>query len=262
MKIAVMLKQVPLKAAGMDMVRGVILRGQTEKTLNPFDKPALEAALRLREESCSLDVYTMGPSSAANVLKSAFELGADRSFLLCDARFSGADTYATSYALAQAAKLNGGYDLIVCGDRTTDGSTGQCPASLAAHLNIPFCGQVVSIESLHRDSVELTRSSGGKNITISLRLPCVISVAEGKYELRLPSLKSKLAAAKKEYTLLTPDMFGDADPSHYGQSGSFTRVAKVYPARQTKQSAAKKLSPHEASALIVGEAARVKGGAL
>ena len=73
--------------------------------LNPVDKQAIEAALRLKEAySANITAITMGPSKSLEVLKEAIALGVDDAAILTDSKFSGSDTCATSRVLAAAVK--------------------------------------------------------------------------------------------------------------------------------------------------------------
>ena len=117
MNILVCVKQVPDTAEiHMDPSTNTLVRTGVPSIVNPFDKNALEAAVRLREQhGGSVTTITMGPLQATQALRECYALGADRMVLLTDRRFGGADTYATSYVLAQAAKALGPFDLILCG---------------------------------------------------------------------------------------------------------------------------------------------------
>ena len=106
MNILVCIKQVPdTTEIRMDPKTNTLIRAGVPSTVNPFDKYALEAAVQLREALGGIvTAMTMGPAQAAQALRECYALGADRMVLVSDRRFGGADTYATSYTLAQAVR--------------------------------------------------------------------------------------------------------------------------------------------------------------
>ena len=229
MRIAICIKQVPLTSEGrMDENRGTLLRDGLSKIMNPYDAAALEAALRIKNQSGgTADVFTMGPESAEQVLTDAFSVGVDSGYLVSDGCFSGADVFATSYTLAQALTAVGGYDIIVCGAKTTDGSTGQTGASIAAQLNMPYVGRVDEIEGQDEKSIRVWQSIGQTRSLVSVSFPCVLSVERDNFVLRMPTLKQRLSASQKKAQRIRLSDLRDNDARSYGQSGSFTRVERI-----------------------------------
>ena len=231
MKIAICIKQVPgTTAVEVDPVTGTLKRDGVESKLNPCDLYALETALRLKE-SCgaSLTAVTMGPPQAQSILREAFMMGVDEALLVSDRKFAGADVLSTSYTLAQALECAGPFDLIICGRQTTDGDTAQVGPELAELLNIPHAANVTEIHSLDAGKLRATMLLPGSFMQISMKLPALISVDETIAEPRLPSYKLKLATADREIKVLSLKDFADTDENHYGQSGSPTRVIRVFP---------------------------------
>ena len=104
MKILVCVKQVPdTTEVRIDRETNTLQREDVPSILNPFDRHALEAALRVKERcGGTVSVLTMGPLQAQEVLKECLALGADEAVLLSDKAFAGADTLATSRTLAAA----------------------------------------------------------------------------------------------------------------------------------------------------------------
>ncbi|MBI5442536.1 MAG: electron transfer flavoprotein subunit beta/FixA family protein, partial [Deltaproteobacteria bacterium] len=125
----VFVKQVPdTKNISGDAMKpdGTVNRGALPAIFNPEDLNALELALSLKDRyGGHVAVCTMGPHAAAAVLRHALYMGADEAILLTDRKFAGADTLATSYALACAARKFGPFDLILCGRQALDGDTAQ-----------------------------------------------------------------------------------------------------------------------------------------
>ena len=133
LNILVCVKQVPdINLVKMDPVTGSLIRAGVPAILNPLDANALEAAVRVKEaHGGTVTVITMGPDMAKEALRECLAAGADRAVLLSDRAFANADTLATSYVIASAAKLLGAFDLIFCGKESLDGATGQMGSQLA-----------------------------------------------------------------------------------------------------------------------------------
>lgn len=195
MNILVCIKQVPdTTEIRMDPKTNTLIRAGVPSTVNPFDKYALEAAVQLREAlGGTVTAMTMGPAQAAQALRECYALGADRMVLVSDRCFGGADTYATSYTLAQAVRALGGFDLILCGRQAIDGDTAQVGPMLAEHLGLPqlTCACAITIE----DGAIRIRQEGERAYRV-LRapLPAVVTVVKAINEPRLPNVMRKLQA--------------------------------------------------------------------
>lgn len=133
LQMLVCVKQVPdVDQMKMDPETGTLIRAGVPAILNPLDANALSAALSVKESwGGEITLITMGPPNAEAVLRECLAVGADRAILVTDRAFGNADTLATSYSIASAAKQYGKYDLIFCGKETLDGATGQMGAQLA-----------------------------------------------------------------------------------------------------------------------------------
>ena len=231
MKIAICIKQVPgTTAVEVDPVTGTLKRDGVESKLNPCDLYALETALRLKE-SCGahLTAVTMGPPQAESILREAFMMGVDEALLVSDRKFGGSDVLSTSYTLAQALQSCGPFDLIICGRQTTDGDTAQVGSELAELMQIPHAANITAIHKASDKSVSASTLLPGSLMKITLKLPALIAVDETIAEPRLPSYKLKLATADRQIKVLSLADFSDKDANHYGQSGSPTRVVRVFP---------------------------------
>jgi len=117
MNIAVCIKQVPdAKDVRLDPKTNTMSREGVASIMNPFDRHALEEAVRIREQNGGKVVaISMGPPQAAETLREAIACGADEAVLVSDRAFAGADTWATTYTLAKAIGAVGVFDLILCG---------------------------------------------------------------------------------------------------------------------------------------------------
>lgn len=237
MKIAVCVKQVPAYSDGMmDPETGVMLRAGLESILNVYDLPAVETALKIKEEvGATVDIFTMGPPKASAVIKETFSMGADRGYLLSDRKFSGADVLATSYTLMQGMKSIQDYDLILCGKQTTDGDTAQVSGAIAKWFNIPHINWVTKIINVENDSISVSQTMEEEIITVKVPYPCLLSVERSIFIPRMPSLKLKIAAKKKDIQTLSFDHMQDKEEMHYGLKGSATKVEKIFTASKTKK---------------------------
>ena len=166
MKIIVLAKQVPdTRNVGKDAMKedGTINRAVLPAIFNPEDLNALEQALRLKEQhpGTTVTILTMGPGRAAEIIREGLYRGADDGYLLTDRAFAGADTLATSYALAMAIRKIGSYDLIIGGRQAIDGDTAQVGPQVAEKLGltqITYTEEIVKIENTrrHRDGRSAT----------------------------------------------------------------------------------------------------------
>jgi len=178
MKIIVFAKQVPdTTEVKVDPIKGTLIRDGVKSIMNPEDKNALEAALRLKEShNATVTVITMGPPAAEAILRESFAMGADEAYLITDALYAGADTLVTSMILAKAAELVG-YDLILTGRQAIDGDTAQVGIEIAEHLGIPVVAYATDI-SISGDSIIVKREIDNRVEVISTRMPCVITCSK------------------------------------------------------------------------------------
>lgn len=229
MHIVVPIKQVPETSnVKMDPETGTMLRTAVEGIINPLDLFAIEAALRLREiKGGTVTAISMGPPKAESALRDALAMGCDQAVLLCDRRFAGSDTWATAYTLGLAIQKLVPFDLIVCGERATDGETGQVGPGIAAYLDLPLATYVSQVIEAGDDFLRLERMVEGGREQVWSSLPMVIAVLKEVGAPRLGTVRSKLQARKVEIPTWGPDDVG-CNEEWIGLKGSPTRVVKVY----------------------------------
>jgi electron transfer flavoprotein alpha subunit len=228
LRIIVPIKQVPETGkARMDEATGTIRREGVESIVNPLDLYAIETALRLRERcGGTVTALSMGPASAQAALREAVAMGADDAVLLSHRDFAGSDTWATAYALSQAVRRLAAFDLIVCGERATDGDTGQVGPALAAFLDLPPLTYVSAIEDLSDGRVRARRLVENGYEVVSSSLPCLLTVVKEVAQPRLPTLRGKRRARTIDLPVWGPDDIG-AERDRIGLNGSPTRVVKI-----------------------------------
>lgn len=230
LSLVVLIKQVPdMEKVKFDAEKGKIDRRSAKAEVNPFDLNALESALRIKEElGGKITTISMGPPQAESALRDALAMGADRAILLTDKKFAGADTLATSYSLASAIKKVGNFDLILCGEKTVDGDTGQVGPEVAQHLGIPHISYVSEINDVSKEKILVISDMLGHYYLMESRLPALIAVTKDINVPRLPTLRDKLKARKAMVERWTAEDLADvADISRFGFSGSSTIVSRI-----------------------------------
>lgn len=234
--MVVCVKQVPdASEVRVDPATNNLIREGVPSIMNPYDRHAIEAAIRLREAvGGHITALSMGPPQAEEVLREAIALGVDEAVLVCDRAFAGSDTLATSYTLALAIKKLGPVDLVLCGQQSIDGETAQVGPELAEHLGFAQCSYVRALGKLAEGALEVERAAEDGYERVRLLLPAVLTVMKELNEPRLPSLKGMLRAKKAELRIWTAADL-EADPSRIGQSGSPTRVVGVFAPQQEKK---------------------------
>lgn len=254
MRIIVPIKQVPeTSSVRMDPETGTIVREGSEAVVNPLDLYAIEAALRLKEEHGGrVDVVSMGPRRAEVAIREAIAMGCDDGYLVSDKKFGGADTWATSYVLAQVIRGMGAFDLIVAGERATDGDTGQVGPGIASWLDLPcatYVARVAGGASAEVPSGGASRGGAGGIAApgaleverlieegyqrLEVSLPALITVVKEIATPRLPTLAGKKRAMRAEVTLIDRDGV-EVEPSYIGLKGSPTRVVRIRTPKVTR----------------------------
>ena len=183
LKIVVLAKQVPdTRNVGKDAMtaEGTVNRAALPAIFNPEDLNALEQALRLKDAhpGSTVTILTMGPGRAAEVIREGLFRGADTGYLLTDRAFAGADTLATSYALATAIKKIGEYDIIIGGRQAIDGDTAQVGPQVAEKLGltqITYAEEILDV-NLADKRITVKRHIDGGVETVEGPLPIVITV--------------------------------------------------------------------------------------
>jgi len=229
MNIIVCIKQVPdTKDVRLDPKTNTMAREGVESIMNPFDRHALEEAVRLKEErGGTVTAVSMGPPQAEAVLREAISCGADDGVLVSDRAFAGADTWATSYTLARAVSTLGTFDLVLCGKQAIDGDTAQVGPGLACQLDRPYVTCVQKIRSVDDGSMVVERMMDDGYDVVRLPLPALLTVVKDINEPRVPSLKGKMKAKKAEIRVLTAADIG-AENQYIGLAGSPTQVVSVF----------------------------------
>jgi len=229
MNIVVCIKQVPdAKDVRLDPKTNTLAREGVQSIINPYDRHALEEAVRLKEKySGNVTVLTMGPPQAEEILREAIACGADEAVLVSDRAFAGSDTWATTYTLAKAIEKVGNPDLILCGKQAIDGDTAQVGPGLAVRMGIPYVTCIRKISEYSDDTFVVERMMDDGYDELEVKKPVLFTVVKEINEPRFPSLKGKMKAKKVSINTLTADDL-DADLSLLGLAGSPTKVVRVF----------------------------------
>lgn len=231
LKIVVLAKQVPdTRCVGKDAMNadGTINRSALPAIFNPEDLNALEQALRLKDAhpGSTVTMLTMGPGRAAEIIREGLYRGADNGYLLTDRAFAGADTLATSYALATAIRKIGEYDIIVGGRQAIDGDTAQVGPQIAEHLDLPLISYAQDIK-VEGDSVIVQRQYDDRYHVLKAKMPCVITALSELNEPRYMTPGGIFDAYDAEITTWGRKDLKDVDDSNLGLAGSPTQIAKA-----------------------------------
>jgi len=256
LKIVVLAKQVPdTRNVGKDAMtaEGTVNRAALPAIFNPEDLNALEQALRLKEQhpGSTVGILTMGPPRAGEIIRQGLYRGADTGWLLTDRLFAGADTLATSYALATAIKKIGDVDIVIGGRQAIDGDTAQVGPQVAQKLGLNQVTYAEEILKVEDGKATIRRIIDGGVETVEAPLPVVVTVNGSaapcrpqnaklvmKYKRATCPLERTTAGDNSKYNYLyeerpyltlnqwsVADVDGDAEQC--GLSGSPTKVKAV-----------------------------------
>jgi electron transfer flavoprotein beta subunit len=224
-----------VKAVVTRAPRGRLVRTEENSRLNPFDLPALEAALRLKAEAgARVTALSMGPPAARIVLAEALAMGADGAVLACDPAFAGADTLATAMTLAAAVTKSAPFDLLLFGTRTADSDTGQVGPQTATILGLPLVTGVARFERTAA-GIAGVRTLDQWEEEFAVEFPAALTIrpeAAPPRDIGLAGLAAAFGAERVE-TLALADLALDA--AQTGEAGSPTRVRSMRPVRRERR---------------------------
>lgn len=177
--------------------------------ISVYDRNAIEEAVRLQERhGGSVAAVTVAPASAKQCLKDALSRGADKAYFVNDPSFVDLDPSQTASLLAAAIKARIAFDLIICGEGSSDVYAQQVGPALAEKLAIPcatYANRLTYVESERRVVADRKLDDGIE--TVSMPLPALVTILPATNTPRIPSLKQVLGAAKKPVQSITlPDL--------------------------------------------------------
>lgn len=252
MKIVVCIKQVPdTNEIKINPATGTLIREGVPAIMNPDDKSGLEMALQLKHiHKATVTVITMGPPQADAMLREALAMGADNAILLTDKRFAGADTLATSTALAAALKKLD-YDLVIAGRQAIDGDTAQVGPQVAEILGIP---QVTYTDRIEYASPLFTirRATEDGYEHLEAEAPLLVTVISSANRPRYMSVQGIVQAYKRTVQVWSADDL-DADATLLGLKGSPTKVKSAFAKGMKQNGQIYEVEPEEAVGIIISK---------
>jgi electron transfer flavoprotein beta subunit len=228
MNIVVCVKQVPDTWAERKLKSdGTLDRASVDGLINELDEYAIEEGLQIAEaqraagNEAEVTILTMGPDRAAESIRKALSMGADKAVHLLDDGLAASDALSTSYVLAQVLTQTG-FDLVICGSESTDARMGVMAAMLAERLDVPQVSLASKVE-IDGSAIRIRRVSEDGYFEVESTLPAVVSVVEKINEPRYPSFKGIMAAKKKPVQTMS---LADAgiDSAQVGLGGAATEV--------------------------------------
>ena len=233
MKIVVLVKEVPDTYGDreLSLETGRADREASEKVLDEISERALEAALQYADGAADTEVVllSVAPETAAATIRKGLAMGAASAVHVVDEGLLGADVGLTAEVIAAALKRVG-FDLVVAGNKSTDGAGGLMASMLSELLDAPALTNLNAVE-IGADAVSGTRATDGATMQVTAPLPAVISITEALPDARFPNFKGIMAAKKKPFETLTMADLG-IDPEDHSAARSIMIGVSEKPPRE------------------------------
>ncbi|SDG84716.1 electron transfer flavoprotein subunit beta/FixA family protein [Microbacterium pygmaeum] len=232
MKIVVLMKEVPDTYGDrkLDVATGLADRAASEAVPDEINERALEVALHYADQNDAVEVtlLSMAPADATATIRKGLAMGAHSAVHVVDDALRGADMGLTALVLSTAITQRG-FDLVIAGNRSTDGASGMLPAMIAERLDVP---SLTSLNDVEIGAAQITgqRSSDGATLVVTAALPAVISVTESLPDARFPNFKGIMAAKKKPIETVTIESLTLSSDEHTTPR-SIVIAAREKPAR-------------------------------
>ncbi len=250
MNIIVLVKLVPnTTEIKIDKETNTLIRTGVKSIINPDDLAGVEEALKLRERyGGTVKTLTMGPSQAENMIRELYARGVNHCYLLCDRKFAGSDTWATSTIISTFLKQLD-FDLIIAGYQAIDGDTAQVGPQIAEFLNLPQITHVEQIISAYNGNLIVEKAYETELQTLRVKLPALISTISTMNRPRYMNAWDIWTCFDKPFDTVTCDDI-NLDPKLVGLNGSPTRVKKTYTKQLMQKSPKEALEPEVAAKKI------------
>ena len=262
MNIGVLVKPVPdpeqYNSISIDPETKRLSREGVPSIVNPADKCAVEAALKLKEQfGGNIIVFAMAPPDGREKLMEVLAMGADEAVLVSDRAFGGADTLATSYTLVKAVEKkaagSGSFDLILSGNESADGATGHVPAQFGEQIGYNHLSGITEIIAAGSSTPEsltvMQKFENGKN-EFEIRLPAVLGVTRDINKPRYTSAMGVIKAKKKPFDVYDCEAL-NPDPLRIGLNGSPTKAGAIFTPDTGRKSEELSGSPEEIAEELV-----------
>lgn len=262
MNIGVLVKPVPdpeqYNSITIDPETKRLNRAGVPSIVNPADKCAVEAALKLKEKvGGKIVIFAMAPPDGREKLMEVLAMGADEAVLVSDRAFGGADTLATSYTLVKAIEKKAAegeaFDLIIAGNESADGATGHVPAQVGEQIGYNHLSAIVQIDAEGDSKPDFLtvfqKYENGRN-EFDIKLPAVLGVTRDINKPRYTSAMGVIKAKKKPFDTydceaLNPEM------SRIGLEGSPTKAGAIFSPDTGRKSEELSGSPEEIAEELV-----------
>jgi len=233
MKIVVLVKEVPDTYGDrkLSLETGLADRAASEAVLDEICERALEVALSYADKSADAEVVvlSMAPAGSAATVRKGLAMGAASAVHVADEGLVGADLGLTAEVLAAALRRIG-FDLVIAGNLSTDGSGGVLPAMIAELLDVPSATALNTVE-IGNGVVSGERASDAATMRVTAELPAVVSITERLPDARFPNFKGIMAAKKKPFETLSLQDLG-VEPEDHSASRSIVIGLSERPPRQ------------------------------
>lgn len=257
MKIIVCVKQVPdTTEIKIDPIKGTLIREGVPAIINPDDKAAVEVALRLKDKyKAHVTVLCMGPMQADDALRETLAMGADEAILLSDFKFAGADTLATSHALAGAiSQLD--YDLVITGRQAIDGDTAQVGPQVAELLDIAQISYVSELD-FKKGAFLAHRKVEDRTYVLKAQAPLLVTILGGEVTPRYMTAQGILEAYREKTVQLWNAAKIGVDESKLGLKGSPTKVKESFAKSLKSAGVVHEVDPQTGAKIIAAELAKL-----
>jgi len=197
MKIYALLKRTFDTEEKIAIANGEIVENGAEFIINPYDEYGVEEAILLRDiHGGEVTVVSVGNEEAEKQLRTALAMGADKAVLInTDEDLDEGDQYTTAKILTEYLKDKEA-DIILAGNVSIDGGSGQVGPRVAEGLGIPYVTTITKID-VNGSNVIITRDVEGDSEVIQTSLPVLVTCQQGINEPRYPSLPGIMKAKKK-----------------------------------------------------------------
>ena len=233
MKIVVLVKEVPDTYGDrkLSLETGLADRAASETVIDEIGERSLEVALSYADKNADAEVVvlSMAPAGSAATVRKGLAMGAGSAVHVADEGLVGADLGLTAEVLAAAIRRTG-FDLVITGNLSTDGSGGVMAAMIAELLDVPNVTALNTVQ-IADGTVSGERASDGATMQVSAELPAVISITERLPDARFPNFKGIMAAKKKPFETVTLEDLG-VEPEDPAASRSIVLALSEKPPRQ------------------------------
>ncbi len=204
-------------------------RRGAESVINPPDKNAIEVAVNLKERfGGKVTLLSMAPPFFDDFMRLMMAMGADDAVLVSDRAFAGADSYPTVVTIGEGIKKVGKVDLVLTGEESSDGGTGNVPPGLSQYLGFSDATYADEVDyDAENGRFLVTRSINNGHEIVSIPKPAVVSIELGANSPRFPNFYIKEDLDKNFKVKIWDNKVLQIPEDKIGFAGSYTTVDGV-----------------------------------